>query len=216
MYGFGRIPSPEDKRDYRMAAAVPYLEAVKRADKIWYSGRTLNQGDTPHCVGFSWAGWGISLPVQDDFTDATGHQIYAACKKIDGHPLASGSSIRAGAKVMKAAGRIGTYFFSYDVAEAADYVSKYGPVVLGTNWYYGMNTPNPTTFEIVPTGRIVGGHAYLWLGVKGHFAIIRNAWGTGWGNHGNAKISLSNLAKLLADRGEACAATEKPLPIGGN
>ena len=215
-HGFGRIPSPPDSRDYKMAAAVAELEKLPRPEKTWHSDKVLNQGKTVHCVGFSWAGWGISMPVEDPWSDAMGHEIYRACKVVDREPTAeNGSTVRSGAKVMRKRGKISSYFFSYSIDEAADYVAKYGPVVLGTNWYEGMNSPSLFSGRIRPTGQIVGGHAYLWIGVTKTEAIFRNSWGIGWGKSGDARMLLTDLKYVFRDRGEACAATERALSIGG-
>ena len=169
-----------------------------------------------NCVGFSWAGWGIAMPEEDPWSDAMGHDIYKACKVIDREPGAeNGSTVRSGAKVMQKRGKIATYFFASSIDEAADYVARFGPVVLGTNWYAGMNTPSLFSGSIRPIGKIVGGHAYLWLGVTKTEAIFRNSWGTGWGKNGDARMLLTDLKAVFRDRGEACAATERMLSIGG-
>jgi hypothetical protein len=215
-HGFGRTPSPKDERDFKMAAAVHVLEALPRPEKTWHSDLVLNQGSTPHCVGFSWAGWGISTPVEDKWSNAEGHSIYAACKVLDGEPgEENGSSVRIGAKVMKQRSRIGTYFFASDVEEAADYVARFGPVVLGTDWYEGMSDPIHASGVMRPTGEVVGGHAYLWIGVTAAYAIIRNSWGVDWGVAGESRIKLTDLQKVFSNQGEAAAATETPLNISG-
>jgi hypothetical protein len=143
-----------------------------------------------------------------------GHSIYAACKVVDGEPgNEDGSYIRSGAKVMKARKRIGTYFFASSIDEAADYVARFGPVVIGTDWYAGMMEPSFSSAVLKPTGKRVGGHAYLWIGVTSNYAIIRNSWGVDWGRAGDARIKLSDLKAIFGRYGEACAATESPLNI---
>jgi len=214
-YGLGRRPSPPDARDYRMADAMAVMTPPPRPVKTWHSDRVLNQLATPHCVGFSWAGWGISAPIEDPWTDVMGHSIYAACKVLDGEPGAqNGSTVRTGAKVLIARKRIGTYFFAQSVDEALDYVGRFGPVVFGTIWYAGMFKPSLLGKVIRPTGKVVGGHAWLALGVDAKYVTIRNSWGTAWGKGGDARISIADLKSVFKAGGEAAAATEKPLPIG--
>jgi hypothetical protein len=217
-HGLGRVPSPPDKRDFKMSAAIKELEKLlpPRPVKTWHSDKVLDQGETPHCCGFAWAGWGIATPVEDPWWDAMGHDIYAACKVLDGEPgKQNGSTIRSGVKVMVKRKKVSTYFFAHSIDEAANYVACFGPVVLGTVWYEGMFKTGLFNNIITPTGKIVGGHAYLWIGVDATYALIRNSWGTDWGKGGNARISLTNLKKLFEMDGEACAATERVLDIGG-
>lgn len=216
-HGLGRIPSPEDPRDFKMADAVAALEKIKtpRPVKMWHSDRVLDQTTTPHCVGFAFAGWGIATPVEDPWTDVMGHSIYRECKVLDGEPGAeNGSSVRSGAKVMKHRGRIGTYFFASSVDEALDYLARFGPVVAGTVWSDAMMKPSFIGRIIRPTGTVVGGHAYLLIGVDARYVTIRNSWGTAWGKGGEARLAIDDLRRLFAEHGELCAATEKPLPIG--
>ena len=94
-------------------------------------------------------------------------------------------------------------------------MSRFGPVVLGTDWYAGMYSPNPTTGLIVPTGKVIGGHAYLWIGIHKGCAVIRNSWGAKWGIGGEALIKLTDLRTIFKHYGEAAAATERPLNLKG-
>jgi hypothetical protein len=143
--------------------------------------------------------------------------IYDACKRIDGMPDARGSTVHAGARVMLARRRIGTYFWAHDVDEALAYVGSQGPVVFGTAWSEGMCRPSTFNATIKATGKIVGGHAYLVCGVQWgrKRARIHQSWGTDWGDHGECWISISDLRAVFDEGGEACAATERPLAIGG-
>jgi len=216
-HGFGRLPSPPDPRDYLMSAAVRELEKLPRPARRWHSdGPVLDQGETSACVGFAWAGWGISAPVEDDWGNADGAFIYGACKAIDGDPR-EGTTVRAGAAVMRHAGRLGTYFWAASVDEALDYLAApYGaPIVFGTVWTESMMTPGPLTRIIRPTGRIVGGHAWLAIGVDRSYVRLRNSWGRAWGKNGEARIRIVDLKALWRSGGEACAGSELPLAIGG-
>ena len=216
-HGLGRLPSPRDDRDYLMAAALPYLTPTVRPVKRWHSDRVLQQGQTNHCVGFAMAAWGIAAPVEDPWCDLTGHDIYKACTVLDGCPgFEGGSTLRTGAKVLLHRKRIGTYFFARSVDEALDYLARYGTVVFGTDWTEGMFKPSLFTHVISPAGKVVGGHAWLGIGVDARFVTVRNSWGTDWGRGGEARILIADLKKLWARGAEALAATERILPIGGD
>jgi hypothetical protein len=145
-----------------------------------------------------------------------GDSIYAACKVVDGEPGAqNGSTLRSGAKVLAKRKRIGTYFFASSVDEALDYLARFGTVVFGTVWTEGMFKPSLFGKIIRPTGPVKGGHAWLAIGVDAKYVTIRNSWGTDWGKGGDARISVKDLEDIYMQGGEACAATERALPIGG-
>jgi len=217
-YGLGRLPSPRDPRNYRMADAVRELEklCVPRPVKQWASKKVLNQRLSVHCVGFSWTAWGIAEPVEDLWSNVMGHNVYYACKAVDGEPGAeNGSTVRSGAKVLAARGRIGSYFFATSVDEALDYLARFGTVVFGTIWTQGMFKPSLLSKVIRPTGVVKGGHAWLAKGVDAKYVTIRNSWGTEWGCGGDARLAIADLKAIFKAGGEACAATERALPIGG-
>lgn len=161
-------------------------------------------------MGFGWAGWAISYPVRTKYTSKDGHAIYREAKVIDGEALAeNGSTVRSGAKAMLKRGRIQGYYFATTFYEAKEFVGNHGPVVIGIDWYEGMNAPDKSAI-IRPTGRKMGGHCILWVGIEGQWAILRNSWGVEWGEYGECRILLTDLALLMAANGEACAAVEKP------
>ena len=207
-HGLGRIPSPPDSRDYKMSTILTAQPIP--ASKYWPGSPILNQKLTPHCVGFGWAGWGISVPVNTKYTDDDGHAIYRSAKVFDGEPLAeNGSTVRSGAKAMIKKGRIKGYYFATTFYEAKEFVGNHGPVVIGVDWYEGMNAPDKYSI-IRPTGVKRGGHCLLWVGLEDKWGILRNSWGDDWGEDGECRIQLNDLALLLAANGEACAAIEKP------
>jgi len=216
-HGLGRLPSPEDARDYRLAALVAALEEGTAATKVWASDRVLDQADTNHCVGAAWCGWGICLPTASEYTNEDLHRVYYECKVIDGDPgEENGTTLRTGAKAMRARGRISRYYFAGSVREAADFVCTYGSIILGIDWYEGFNDADANGVIHV-AGEIVGGHCILWTGVvvmNGEaYAVLRNSWGTDWGLGGDCYLRLADLAAVFANRGEAAAATEVLTPI---
>lgn len=172
----------------------------------------LDQGNTGHCVGFGWAQWGNTDPVNDAFRNSDGDAIYYEAKVIDGEPNEeSGSSVRSGAKAMRRRKRLSAYAFARSVEEVRAFVRSKGPLVVGTNWTDGMFHPNGDSF-VRPTGALQGGHCYLLVGdLPGDDAFLfQNSWGSRWGMKGRFKIRYSDFAELLADHGEACAAVELP------
>jgi hypothetical protein len=121
-----------------------------------------------------------------------------------------GTSVRGGAKVAHKAGFISSYKFARTLDAVLYHILEHGPVVMGTSWYSGMNSPNERTGIITPTGRTIGGHAYLAYGanVSKGLLSIRNSWGLDWGIKGRARLSFENVERLLEQRGEACTPVE--------
>lgn len=174
----------------------------------------LDQGQTGHCVGFGWAQWGNTLPIEDHFLDADGDAIYYECKNIDGEPgQENGSSVRSGAKAMQTRKRLSAYAFAQTLDEARAWVDSHGPVVFGTDWLDGMFNPDAQGF-VHPTGAVAGGHCYACVGdvVSEGALLFQNSWGTNWGMPGGRfKMTYADATMLLGQQGEACAAVELPL-----
>ena len=204
---FGRGVAP-DARDAKFAmAGVPVSD---RQYRYWSCGKVLDQGAESSCVGHAWAGWLAAAPVSVDPIAASG--IYDFAKFLDEWQGENydGTSVRAGAKVVKMAGHIESYSWCWDVKTAVNWVLERGPLVVGTDWTEGMMTPNKSGF-ISTDGDSVGGHAYLIYGVnvsKGFFSL-RNSWGAEWGIRGNARVSIADFEQLLLRDGECCSAVEK-------
>lgn len=170
----------------------------------------LDQGQTPHCVGFGWAQWGNTLPIDDRFGNADGDRIYAECKVIDGEPGAQdGSDVRSGAKAMLARKRLAAYAFAKSVDEARAWVQAHGPVVFGTDWTDDMFSPDASGL-VEATGAVAGGHCYVCVGdlPSQGMLLFQNSWGDSWGQHGRFKMHYETAATLLGKNGEACAAVE--------
>ena len=137
--------------------------------------------------------------------------IYRQAQLVDEWPGEDyeGTSVRAGAKVLRALGMVSEYRWAWDMETLARYVLTTGTVVMGTNWYEGMDVPNAEGF-VSPRGSIRGGHAWLVLGYNRARGVYRgvNSWGKHWGQAGRFWISEEDLGRLLAESGEACSAIE--------
>ena len=144
-YGLGRKPSPFDERDYNLESYIP-KEALKKRlmpevlYKKWdFPTESLDQGSTPHCVGYSMASFGINSPVNTMYTNEDGHRFYYLCKEKDGEPgEENGSYIRSAAKVLKDEGRINAYAFAYNMDSIKWWMINKGPMIAGTIWTEGM------------------------------------------------------------------------------
>ena len=112
-------------------------------------------------------------------------------------------------KVLQSRGYVASYHWGRNIEEVSRAVLDLGPVVLGTNWHQIMSTPN-FKGRIKVGGRVVGGHAYLLIGVNLRTGVgtICNSWGMKWGKDGLATITLTDLDYLIQSRGEAALALE--------
>lgn len=211
-YGFGRIPSPFDWRDYNLTAFMPkgILKETFINERKWdYPKEPLDQGSTPHCVGFSMANFGVNLPIFTNFENDDGHRFYYLCKIEDGEPNSeNGSYVRSAAKVLKDNGHIRAYAFAHTIEDIKWWILNKGPMIVGTIWTQDMMTPDENGIIRI-TGPIVGGHAYLlneWR--EDDYIGIQNSWGNEWGLNGKAYISKNDFEILFNFDGEAITSVE--------
>lgn len=211
-HGLGRLPSGFDKDDWNLRDFIPVGAPPTQIKEMYWDfpHQSLDQGSKPHCVGFGMAGFGISEPVHDDFTDEDGHRFYYLAKEFDPPeiPLEGGSSVRSAAKALKKMGLINSYAFAPDVSLVKWWLLNRGPMIAGTIWTTDMFKPDD--FGIVhPNGDIEGGHCYVLNGMRADdYVGFKNSWGDPWGINGNAFISLVDLEKLFNYSGEVLAAVE--------
>jgi hypothetical protein len=141
MERLGRRYSP-DPRDanYRISAvAPPKLEPVHDY-RYWYAqGAWFDQGNTGTCVGHAWAHWFKDGPItQIGVTDPMA--IYDECTLIDEwqgneRDRQFGTSVRAGAEVLRARGAVVTYRWALSWEEYEYAILELGPVVIGIDWF---------------------------------------------------------------------------------
>lgn len=208
---FGRVPSTFDVRDFNLSWFMPSGlpdTGIKSAN--WeFAPSPLDQGETPHCTGFSIANFGINYPTYTEYTNEDGHSFYYKAKEIDGEPNEeNGSTIRSVAKVMRNARMVSNYAFAPDVPSIKWWLLNRGPMIVGTIWTESMLYPSDDNI-IIPNSTIVGGHAYLlneWT--KDNYIGIQNSWGEKWGKRGKSYISEADFTKIFIRGGEALAAVE--------
>lgn len=211
----GRQSSP-DPRDQnyliseKLTISTPTkLTNIYWQDNIWWG----NQGNSPMCVGYAWTHWFEDGPVvhKAPHPVISPSTIYYEAQKVDewdGEGY-DGTSVRGGAKYLQSIGKVSSYYWAFDIDTLISTVLNLGPVVVGTNWYYGMFFPDKNGV-IRATGNLAGGHAYLINGVdtKTRMFRIKNSWGRKWGKMGRAFISFDDMARLINEDGEVCLAVE--------
>lgn len=192
-----------DPRDRFFAAAV----GRTTGRKMWNEGpEWFDQDAASCCVGAAWFHWLSGSPVMGQYLDPNG--IYRLAQYLDeweGEAY-EGTSVRAGAKVLAMLGFIERYEWAFSVDAIVTAVLTKGPVVVGTDWYEGMNDPDVRE-EWLAEGRVLGGHAWLITGVD----TRREAFRCRNSHKGNARgwLPIEDMATLLASEGEACLAIER-------
>lgn len=212
-FGLGRIQAADDRdKSFLMRAATAFVKS-EAPYKYWNQSQYWgDQGDLPACVGYAWAHWLKNAPItQKQLKQPDPLRYYMRAQQLDeweGEDYA-GTSVRGGAKALQEMGFVGAYLWAWNVTEIEKAIKSVGPVVVGTNWYYSMFQPQEDGLLEV-SGPLAGGHAYLLNGVnsKKELFRIKNSWGRGWGDSGNAWISFEDMQRLLNEEGEACLATE--------
>lgn len=80
-----------------------------------------------------------------------------------------------------------------------------GPISIGVPWYKSMfNLAGDNFIEIDPSSGLVGGHQVCVVAndVDDQKILIRNSWGTDWGDHGHAWLPWEGLDYLLDNGGD--------------
>lgn len=201
---FGRLVSFDARsRLYPIKKLTTGLSPVNR---VWYCGKTLDQGSEGSCVGHGIAHDLISEPTPMLWVDHKfAIKLYNGAKDNDEWPGSdyNGTSVLGGLKYGKSIGLFTGWNWSFTHLDTQIGIGHAGPGIAGTNWYTGMIKPDSKGFLHV-TGENEGGHCYLYIGVniEDEYFIIRNSWGRDWGDLGDAKISFDNYEKLRTNNGE--------------
>lgn len=208
--GLGWIPSPEDARDFPLAAAFDAL-GLDAPDALPASYHVpaplypvLDQGSSPMCVAYSAAaeqGWfdlrdsGLALFDEPLFFARIGGTVNGAVIRValaerlkDGYPV-DGHADQAGAH------RIAAYYaVPVTRADLCAAIQSFGPVVIGTPWYHRWFAPVGGVLGTPDYS--VGGHAILAVGWDATGLRLRNSWGADWGQGGEATLPWAQLHYL--------------------
>lgn len=138
--------------------------------------------------------------------DSAGERValYEAAKDYDPWPGNdyAGTSTDAPFRVLRERGLISEWRWLFGFDEMREWLRKYGPVAVGTNWYDEMFYPDAKD-RIVIGGGLSGGHAYravYWSPQYGTRVV--NSWGRSWGHQGRCWVPDEMMIQLLSEQGE--------------
>lgn len=194
------------------ALVQPPQRAV-RPFKSWVSRALFDQGTTSRCTCEAGVGLLRTSPHASRFTGrskwdepAERQAAYLDWQRFDPwwpQPH-DGSTTDAPFRGLREAGEIVAWKWLFGEAEVREYLTWYGPVVVGTLWLDEMFYPGANSW-LTLTGEVAGGHAYRivqYSRTRDAYRIV-NSWGYGWGAAGRAWLKSADLDWLLRQDGEA-------------
>ena len=211
---FGRRFAPDARdREFPLRALLP--RKSQRVERYWKDDYWRgNQASTPRCVaygGLHWLHTGPILPKAAKKPAVGPAKLYALAQQLDEWPGQDydGTSVRGGIKALKQLGFVASYHWATKLEDVVRCVLDVGPVIIGVAWYEGMCEPKADGL-CFPTGELVGGHCVCLTGASRQTGRLRflQSWEPDWGNAGHGYLGFDDFARLLAEDGEACLATE--------
>lgn len=223
--------SNHDPRSREFSIAPLTASRPRPASTYWGNPRqVLDQGREGACVGFAWTNKLLALPLSTQLSTPPNdfaRTVYRQAQKIDewdGENY-SGTSVLAGAKIVKGLGYISEYRWAFSIEDILNALAHVGPVVLGIPWLEAMYDTEPGGLVTVG-GTKVGGHAITATGYGTRSFPVsaepgrkatqtldvirwRNSWGPTYGVTGDGYIRVSDLETLLKGGGEACVPIRK-------
>lgn len=233
-FTLGRLPQFDERsRDYKVRTLLDQLElpARKPISKLWTPGPTLNQSNSPACVGFSFTHRLMSDPIRNmGLNNTTALALYKMAQLYDEWPGTNyeGSSVLGGVKAAQHQGYVGSYHWcgagsGTPIEDVMDSIGYIGPVNLGIPWADSMFQPRHSGLLEVDVTRIAGGHAICAVGQMLSVSLpgetkkldvieLQQSWGISWGVRGGfCYIKPEDLEALLKMQGEALVIVQEHL-----
>lgn len=222
MSGLGRIYVPNDgPHASQLMSNHPALTAALPSSfprkQLWTPGPVLDQGATPRCTAFCARDHLNAEPhAHPDLGPTNMDDFYAQEKAIDGLPPGTeGSTMAAMVSIMEKYGVVEPPYWAFEELSVRRWILTQSPVCLGTNWYDAMDRPDAANIVHIYDTPVRGGHAYLAMGYdEDAFGLLppgnplyklQNSWGATWGEDGFFYMGVGDMARLLAENGEAVA-----------
>lgn len=217
----------KDERNRRFPVATVMRPQLVAEDKRWPTSPVTDQGSEGACVGHGCTGFAAAMcgldvvPSLDayayDWYHATQHaddwpgcHLGAQCQLEPSPEAYGGTSVKAGGQNGVALGLFREFRWAFGIDEALRALTEVGPLVLGVAWYEGMYTAPEG--KVVISGAHVGFHcikadAVFWSTEEVEW---QNSWGSAYGSAGRARLSFTDLDRLLREDGEAMVPIPAP------
>lgn len=204
---FGRLREFDERSwNYRVRKLITQEEPIT---KEWeFVLKPLDQKAEPRCVGYAGAHQAIATPVPQLWvTKETADEFYYGAQRFDEWPGEdyAGSSGLGLLKYWLNRGFCTSGYWSFSLLERRLGIAYNGPALVGCSWMTGMMDVDSNGF-IHANGLDEGGHETLWLAnnEEEEYMTILNSWyeadgTTPWGQNGRAKISYSDVEKLMSN-----------------
>jgi hypothetical protein len=194
----------------------------------------LDQGNLGSCTGNASVGALATGPLFDAIQDllkkgltldeALAVAIYSLGTQLDAYsgtypPTDTGSDGLSVAKACLQKGYISGYTHALSLDDVIQGLQD-GPLIVGTNWMSGMDSPNSAGL-VYATGTVRGGHEYeaLEVDIENRVFGFENSWGPNFGVGGRFYYSFDDMATLLKAEGDATKFTPlsapAPTPVPG-
>ena len=201
--------------EYPPLESSPYVvHDTGRRERWWYSdGIWLDQGQTAGVVGFAWTHWladrGVMVPGTELGPDfAT--QLQREAQGLGGGQVGPqyGAMMEAGTRVVQSRGLVERCYSFGSVDSVVGALLERGPVLASINWRRGMFTPvDIDGWSVCRAGadERAGGYVSVVNGISLDLVIdgvtgfvrLKNTWGRGWADDGQALISIADLGAVI-------------------
>lgn len=189
------LPFYEDIKDWPLSRYLDSIEKKNLKYKTWKIKQPWDQGTNNSCVGYA-CNMLLECDPKPVKTAPDPEKIFAEARLIDNSPNKTGVSIKSGLKALQKMGYVKSYYYADKIDEILIAVLNMGPVVVGIDFYYGMQNCSGI---LASSGGVMGQHAMVVYGVdlkKNHFLAI-NSWGTEWGRLGTCTIDMDTMNKIF-------------------
>lgn len=181
----------------------------------------FDQGQLGSCTANAALGCLVTEPFGKagvSYTEDDAVALYTAETKLDDSqipgdypPDDTGSTGPWSMMALEQQGKIKSYHHTRALHTALRLLN-HGPISIGVTWYNSMFTPTNAApggpdgmvISVDEHSEVAGGHQVCIVAnsVEHQHVLIRNSWGTSWGDQGHAWLSWNDLDLLLHEGGD--------------